>query len=86
VTINDDGGSTTTDTGTASIAGASLTPGTASLIGGVADLTATVLTAPFISSYTNAPITDYSGTIAWGDGSTTRFTSAAVSVATAAMR
>jgi hypothetical protein len=56
-----------------------LTPGTLSATGGVAGTTPTTLAAHFSDANTGAPTTDFSGTIAWGDGNTTPFTSSSVS-------
>ncbi len=84
VTINDDGGSTTTDTGSTTVADAPLTAGTVSASGGVAGLTPTTLSATFTDANRNAPTSDFSGTINWGDGTLanpdiTTFGSSAVS-------
>jgi len=78
VVINDDGGSTTTDTGTTTVADAPLTPGTATVSGGVEGATAATLSATFSDADTGAPTSDFSGTINWGDGTTSNFTNAAV--------
>jgi microcystin-dependent protein len=78
VTINDVGGSTTQATGTATIADAALTAGTATVSGGVEGVTAATLSATFTDANTGATASDFSGTIAWGDGTTTTFTEAAV--------
>ena len=79
VTINDAGGSSTQDSGTTTVADAPLTAGTVTASGGVEGVTATTLTATFSDANTAAPTSDFSGTINWGDGNTTNFTSAAVS-------
>jgi hypothetical protein len=79
VTINANDENAVTDTGTATVADAPLTAGTATLTGGIEGLTATTLSATFTDANTAAPTLDYSGTIAWGDGTTTTFDSGAVS-------
>ena len=79
VTINDAGGSTTTDTGTTSVADAPLTAGILTASGGVEGDTAAALTAAFTDANPSATTGDFSGTINWGDGNTTPFTSGAVS-------
>ena len=76
VTINDAGGSSASESGTATVGDAALTQGTATLTGGVM---ATMLSATFSDANTGAPTSDFSGTIAWGDGQTTIFDSTAVS-------
>ncbi len=68
VTINDVGGSSTTDTGTTTVADAALTAGTVSASGGVEGVTPTTLSATFTDANLNAPTSDFSGTINWGDG------------------
>ena len=84
VTINDDGGSlngnsSTTDTGMTTVADAPLTAGTVTLsAGGVEGVTPTTLSATFSDANTGAPNTDFSGTIDWGDGTSTQFMSSAV--------
>ncbi|MGA8821008.1 MAG: hypothetical protein WB624_27275, partial [Xanthobacteraceae bacterium] len=75
VTINDAGGSSASESGTATVGDAPLTQGTATLTAGV---TATMLSATFSDANTGAPTSDFFGTIAWGDGSTTNFTSSAI--------
>ena len=79
VTINDDGGSTTTDTGMTTVADAPLTAGTVTAAGGVEYTTAASLSATFTDANLDAPTSDFSGTINWGDGNTTDFDSSAVS-------
>src|SRR5581483_12018650 len=79
VTINDDGGSTTTDSGSTTVADAPLTAGTVTAAGGVEDTVATTLSATFTDANAGATTDDFSGTIAWGDGTTTNFTSGSVS-------
>ena len=56
-----------------------LTAGPATLSGGVEGATAATLSAIFSAADLNAPATDFSGTINWGDGNTTAFDSSAVS-------
>jgi glycosyltransferase involved in cell wall biosynthesis len=79
VTINDVGGSSTTESGTATVADAPLTPGTVSLSGGAEPSTPATLSATFRDANPGAPTSDFSGTVNWGDGTTTTFTSADVS-------
>ncbi len=80
VTINDDGGSTATDSGTTTVADAALTAGAATVSGGVEGVTAATLSATFTDANTGAPASDFSGTIDWGDGTATQsFASSAVS-------
>src|SRR6202012_2138420 len=62
----------------ATIADAPLTAGTATVTGGVEGVTAATLSATFTDANTGATASDFSGTIAWGDGTTTTFTKAAV--------
>src|SRR6202034_2897964 len=61
------------------VADAGLTAGTVSLSGGVSDVTPATLSATFTDANTGAATSDFSGTIAWGDGTSTPFTSSAVS-------
>jgi hypothetical protein len=63
----------------ASVGDAPLTAGSVSASGGVADMTPTTLSATFTDANPNAPTSDFSGTINWGDGNTTPYTSSAVS-------
>jgi hypothetical protein len=79
VTINDVGGSSTTATGSTTVADAAVTAGTVSASGGIEGVTPTSLTAVFTDANHGALASDFSGTINWGDGNTTNFTSAAVS-------
>ncbi len=81
MTVEDDNNvnNAVTETGTATVADAPLTAGTATLIGGVEFTTPTSLSATFSDANLGAPTSDFSGTIDWGDGSSTQFTSAAVS-------
>ncbi len=76
VTIKDLGGSSTTDSGTTSVSDAALAAGTVTATAG---MTATSLSATFTDGNHNAPTSDFSGTINWGDSSTSSFTSSAVS-------
>src|SRR5581483_3025184 len=78
VTVNDVGGQSTTETGMATIADAPLTAGTVTVIGGVEGVTAAALSATFTDANTAAPASDFSGTINWGDTTSTPFTSANV--------
>src|SRR5581483_3183518 len=78
VTIND-GGSKTTDSGSTTVADAPLTAGTVTAAGGVEGSVATTLNATFTDANAGATADDFSGTIAWGDGTTTNFTSGSVS-------
>ena len=57
---------------------APLTAGTVNASGGVMGVTATNLTATFSDANQNAPISGFSGTIHWGDGTTSSFTSSSV--------
>jgi hypothetical protein len=83
VVINDAGGSTTTaNSTTVAVVDAVLTgnvvasPGTLNV--GVS--TSTVVVGNFTDANPTAPISDFSGTIKWGDGVTTAFTSANVTL------
>ena len=78
VVISDDGGKSTTDNGTATVADAPLTAGTTTATGGIAGNVATSLSAAFTDANTGAPTSDFSGTINWGDGTISAFTSAIV--------
>src|SRR5581483_1517327 len=78
VTVNDVGGQSTTETGMATIADAPLTAGTVTVIGGVEGVTAAALSATFTDANTAAQASDFSGTIDWGDTTSTPFTSANV--------
>src|SRR5207249_3530583 len=62
-----------------SVADAALTAGTVSASGGIEGVSPTSLTATFSDANHGAPTSDFSGTINWGDGHTTSFTSADVS-------
>ena len=75
IVINDQGGSTTTDTGSATVADAPLTAGTVSAGGGVEYTTPANLSATFTDANLVLSTSDFSGTINWGDGHTTPFTS-----------
>ena len=79
VTINDEGGSTTTDTGTASVAEAQLTSPHGASLTETAELAfGPVTVATFVDpgNPTITPDSDYTGTIAWGDSQTTNLTTA----------
>ena len=79
VTVTDIGGaSTSASTSTFNVADAPLTAGTVSASGGVAALAPTSLSAAFTDANTAGSSSDFSGTINWGDGNTTPFTSSAV--------
>src|SRR6202035_232838 len=78
VAIKDVGGSSTIDTGSTTVADAPLTAGTVTVTGAVEGVTAGTLSATFTDGNTNAQTSDFSGTIDWGDGSSTNFTSANV--------
>ncbi len=62
----------------ASVSDAALTAGTVTATGGVEGETATSFSATFTDGNPSAPTSDFSGTISWGDSSTTAFTSGAV--------
>ena len=81
--ITHEGLDSNTVTSTATVADAPLTAGVVSASGGVAGSTATTLSATFTDGNPEAPTSDFSGTINWGDGSPstpdiTTFTSSAV--------
>ena len=79
VSITDVGGSTAQASDPATVVDAPLTAGTVTASGGVEGATVATLSATFTDANTNAPTTDFSGTIDWGDGSAiTNFTSADV--------
>lgn len=80
VVIKDIGGaSPVTDTGSANVSDATLTAGTATITAGTEGVVANTLTATFSDANTGAPTSDFSGTIHWGDGTSSSFTSAQVS-------
>src|SRR5262249_32082645 len=79
VTITDVGGKAATETSTITVADAALTAGTATLTGGTAGVTTTALSATFSDANLGATTADFAGTINWGDGQTSSFTSTAVS-------
>jgi hypothetical protein len=79
VAVNDAGTSTATDSGATTVADAPLTAGTVNASGGIEGVVPTSLSATFTDANLNAPTSDFSGTINWGDGQTTSFTSSAVS-------
>jgi hypothetical protein len=61
------------------ISDAPLTAGTVTVSGGVEGATPATLSATFTYGDPNAPTSDFSGTIDWGDGATTPFTSGSLS-------
>ncbi len=61
------------------VSDAALTAGTISASGGIEGVTPTSLSATFTDANTGAPTSDFSGTIFWGDATSTPFTSSAVS-------
>ena len=69
VTVNDDGGSQTTDTGTAAVTDAQLTATGLPVIGteGTALM---VAVASFTDANPNGSVGDFGATIDWGDGTT----------------
>ena len=80
VHINDAGGSKTTDSDMVTVADAPLTAGAITTItGGVEGVTPATLIATFFDANKLAPTSDFSGTITWGDGAISYFTSADVS-------
>src|SRR5207249_1312904 len=80
VTVNDVGGKTTTVTGSTTVNDAALHTGTiTTTTAGVEGVSAASISASFTDDNTAAPTSDFSGTINWGDTTTTTFTSADVS-------
>ena len=79
VTIQDVGGSVVTESTTTTVADAPLTAGTVTASGGAAGVTPTTLSATFTDANHGAPTSDFSGTVNWGDGSTSTFTNGNVS-------
>ena len=79
VMINDVGKSTTTDNGSTTVLDAHLTAGTLTATGGVEGVSPTTLRATFTDANLAAPTSDFSGTIFWGDTTSSNFTSSAVS-------
>ena len=79
VTVNDDGGKTTTITGAATVADAALTGSAAASVTAIEGTPATLTNATFTDANPGDHSADFSGTIDWGDGSTSTFTSSAVS-------
>ncbi len=69
---------TTTRTESITVADAALTAGTVTVSGGVEGTTAAALSATFSDANANAPASDFSGTISWGDGQTSSFDSSNV--------
>ena len=78
VKVTDNNNLSGTGSDTENIADAPLTPGTVTVIGGVEGVTAAALSATFTDGNTGAPASDFSGTIDWGDTTSTPFTSADV--------
>ncbi len=78
VAINDAGSQSTIESGTTMIADAPLTAGNVTVTGGVEGVAAAALSASFTDANTGAPASDFSGTIDWGDTTSTPFTSANV--------
>src|SRR6185437_11625193 len=76
VTVTDTHSVSRTATDSAQVADAPLTPGTVTVTGGVEGVTAAALSATFTDGNTGAPASDFSGTIDWGDTTSTPFTSA----------
>ena len=79
VTVNDDGGKTTTITGTATVADAALTGSAAASVTATEGAPATLTNATFTDANPGNHSADFSGTINWGDGTTSTFDSSAVS-------
>ena len=79
VTVNDDGLKTTTITGTATVADAALTGSAAASVTATEGATATLTNATFTDANPGDHSADFSGTINWGDGTTSTFDSSAVS-------
>src|SRR5262249_51099095 len=76
VTITDVGGSKTTDTGSTTVADAALTAGTVTTVtGGIENRTEEGRVGTENSAKQTAPSRNISGTISWGDGQTSAFTS-----------
>jgi uncharacterized delta-60 repeat protein len=83
IIVKDAGGNTVTIGGTATVKDAALTAGTASATTGTEGVAASTLTATFTDANSSAPTSDFSGTINWGDGTSsnpdvTTFTSSNV--------
>jgi hypothetical protein len=81
VTINDKGGASITVGGTATIADAALTAGSAVTITATSGTAFSGSVGTFTDADTAAPAGDFSGTITWGDGSTSAATITATSTA-----
>jgi hypothetical protein len=71
VTINDVSGGTTSGTSNANIADAALTANATSVSGTKGTAIAGATVATFTDANPNAPVSDFSATINWGDGTTT---------------
>ena len=67
VTINDVGGSTTTDTGSTTVADAPLTAAGTTL-NSTEGATLAAMVATFTDANPNAPLSDFTATVNWGDG------------------
>ncbi|HEY5067724.1 MAG TPA: DUF4347 domain-containing protein [Xanthobacteraceae bacterium] len=67
VTVTDDGGSSTTITGTASITDAALT-GSGVTENGTQDVSLTAPVATFTDANPNGSVSDFTATVTWGDG------------------
>ena len=67
VTVTDDGGSSTTITGTASITDAALT-GSGVTENGTQDVSLTAPVATFTDANPNGSLSDFTATVTWGDG------------------
>ena len=68
VTVNDDGGQSTTITGAATVADAALTGSAAASVTATEGATATLTNATFTDANPGDHSADFSGTIDWGDG------------------
>ena len=68
MTVNDDGGKTTTITGTATVADAALTGSAAASVTATEGAPATLTNATFTDANPGNHSADFSGTINWGDG------------------
>ena len=74
VTVNDDGGQSTTITGAATVADAALTGSAAASVTATEGATATLTNATFTDANPGDHSADFSGTIDWGDGTTSTST------------
>jgi hypothetical protein len=79
VVVTDSAGETATASQVVSVNDAALTAGTASATTGTEGVASSTLTATFSDANTAAPTSDFSGTIDWGDNTSSTFTSADVS-------